>query len=249
MKKYFSLFLMLILGTSLLVAAQELSPKTSKVVIVSLDAAADWLVDDFLARGVLTADGAFGRMARNGARAEAMLPVAPSMTAPSHISMFTGAYPERTGIVSNWFLPPGGRISRRVNGFNAAIEAETLWHAAMRQGKRVICATAVGADNSTPDRNCDLTFAYGSSVGGSSVIYLEPAQEGGSTQIPGGFEHAVLLWAKRDSPSPLGYPLGRDRMVEVYAWAVDRISDGEKRFDAVVLDFDRSTANGFAAVL
>ncbi len=216
---------------------------------MSLDAAADWIVDDFLARGVLPPDGAFGRMARRGARAEAMIPIAPSMTAPAHISMFTGAYPERTGIVSNSFLLAGARISRQVSGFSAPIEAETLWHAAMRQGKRVICATAVAADNFTLDRNCDLTFGYGRSAGRAAVVHLEPKEANGWTLEKQPFEHVRALEAATDSPSPLAYQMGRDRTVEVFALAVDRTFDGNKKFDAVVLDFDRNLRNGYAALL
>jgi len=241
------LFVFFCLGLGL--AGQENSLRKPKVVVVSLDAAADWLVDDFLARGVLPPDGAFGRMARQGARAEAMIPISPSMTAPAHISMFTGAYPERTGIVSNWFLLPGQPVHRRTSGFDAPIEAETLWHAAMRQGKRVICATAVGADNLTPERNCDLTFGYGRSAGRVAVVHLEPKEADGWTLAKQPFEHARALEAATDSPSPLAYQMGRDRTVEVFALAVDRAFDGKKMFDAVVLDFDRDLRNGYAALL
>src|SRR5438105_2204977 len=106
--------------------AEAINTKTSpKVVVVSFDAAADWLVDEFLARGVLPADGAFARMSRSGVRAEAMIPINVASTSPAHIAMFTGAYPERTGIVANSFLQPGDTIGHGSSGFNASIKAET----------------------------------------------------------------------------------------------------------------------------
>ena len=249
MKRKICVLLFVFFCIGLALAGQENSLRKPKVVVVSLDAAADWIVDDLLARGVLPPDGAFGRMARQGARAEAMIPISPSMTAPAHISMFTGAYPERTGIVSNSFLLAGGRISQQVSGFSAPIEAETLWHAAQRQGKRVICATAVGADNRTPDRNCDLTFGYGRSAGPAAVVHLARADAGDWTLGKQPFEHVRALEAATDSPSPLAYQMGRDRTVEVFALAVDRVFDGNEKFDAVVLDFDRDLRNGYAALL
>lgn len=46
----------------------------------------------------------FDRVAAAGARAEALVPVFPSLTFPSHYSIATGMYPERHGIVGNRFF-------------------------------------------------------------------------------------------------------------------------------------------------
>ncbi len=147
--------LTLLLVAALAWLALQLTKAPAKVVLISLDGAADGLVDDYLERGVLPAEGAFAQLARTGARAEAMLPVTPSMTATSHVTLFTGAYPERHGIVSNNYHVVGDPITRSTSGFAAPIQAETLWQAARRQGKRVLCVAAVGADGSSPERSCD----------------------------------------------------------------------------------------------
>ncbi len=116
------------LGLALLLVAalawliNESLEAPAKVVLISLDATADWLMDEFLERGVLPADGAFAQLARTGARAEAMIPVATSMTATSHVTLFTGAYPERHGVVSNNFHIAGEPITHGQNGFDAPIE-------------------------------------------------------------------------------------------------------------------------------
>ncbi len=158
-------------------AAEETSKASRKVVLASLDGAADWLVDDLLARGVLLPDGALARLARTGVRAEAMIPILVTMSSPSHVAMFTGTYPERNSIVSNTFLAPGDPISRSTSGFDAPIEVETLWQAAGRQGKRVFCVTALGADATAPERTCDLTLAYSRTFGRAAVAKLEPATD------------------------------------------------------------------------
>lgn len=219
-------------------AGAEGPERPARVVVVSVDGAADWLVDDLLARGVLPPDGAFGRLARTGVRAEALVPVAASLTAPAHVAMFTGAYPESSGIVSNAFLGPGDPISRESSGYTAPIEAETLWEAARRQGKRVYCVGAVGATATGPGRLCDLTLAYGRTTAPAGVVNLGPApgqarSAGGSA----GYEHIRRLQALPGSPAPLSYSPYRGEAVALFAWAVDSVADGAERYDALVLSF------------
>jgi Type I phosphodiesterase / nucleotide pyrophosphatase len=66
-----------------------------------------------------------------------MIPVNVASTAPSHTAMFTGTYPERTGIVATSFLQPGDPVGGGRSGFDTPIKAEILWSADARQGKRV----------------------------------------------------------------------------------------------------------------
>jgi predicted AlkP superfamily phosphohydrolase/phosphomutase len=238
-----------LLPVSLGYKAGIVSPKNSpKVVVVSLDAAADWLVDEFLARGVLPADGAFARMSRSGLRAEAMMPVSVASTSPSHTAMFTGAYPERNGIVANTFLQRGDSIGRASSGFNAPIKAETLWSAAARQGKRVICSTAVGADNASADRSCTLTFGFGHQEVRPSVVWLAGSGDDKWQYGDERFENARALTVSRNSPGQLEYKF-KSAAVPLYALAVDRSFDGRENFDAIVLDRDRDLTNGYVCAL
>jgi predicted AlkP superfamily pyrophosphatase or phosphodiesterase len=90
----------------------------------------DGLRHDFPDR---TRTPALARLAREGARAERLLPVFPSTTFPGHVSLATGTFPDRHGIVDNRFLD---RARGRFDMSNDAgwIEAEPLWVAAERQG-------------------------------------------------------------------------------------------------------------------
>ena len=69
------------------------------VVLVSFDA----FRHDYLARYDTPN---FDRVADTGAGADALLPVYPSLTFPSHYSIATGLYPEHHGIVGNRFFDP-----------------------------------------------------------------------------------------------------------------------------------------------
>jgi predicted AlkP superfamily pyrophosphatase or phosphodiesterase len=78
-------------------------------------------------------NGALARMAREGARAERLVPVFPSSTFPGHVSLATGTYPDKHGIVDNQFLDRA-RGEFRMGNDASWIEAEPLWAAAERQG-------------------------------------------------------------------------------------------------------------------
>jgi arylsulfatase A-like enzyme len=98
------------------------------VILISMDG----VRHDYLARDELPA---FARIAKDGARAESLTPVFPSITFPAHTTLSTGAHPDVHGIVNNVFTPPGGE--RLLYGTTAAaLEAEPLLAAAERQGVR-----------------------------------------------------------------------------------------------------------------
>ena len=69
------------------------------VVLVSFDG----FRHDYLSR---YATPAFDRVAETGGGADALIPVYPSLTFPSHYSIATGLYPEHHGIVGNRFFDP-----------------------------------------------------------------------------------------------------------------------------------------------
>lgn len=76
---------------------------------------------------------ALRRLEAEGVRARRLTPVFPSNTFPGHVSLATGTYPDRHGIVDNVFLDrERGRYSYSPDA--DWIEAEPLWIATERQG-------------------------------------------------------------------------------------------------------------------
>jgi predicted AlkP superfamily pyrophosphatase or phosphodiesterase len=120
------------------------SPGRAVVLLVSLDGFR-W---DYLDRG-LTPN--LSRLAREGGRAEAMVPVFPTKTFPNHYSIVTGRYPARHGIVGNVFTAPdvGGRLTL---WDTAAVRdarfylAEPIWVTAERQGLKTAPLFWPGSD-------------------------------------------------------------------------------------------------------
>ncbi len=86
------------------------------------------------------------RMERTGLRAGRLIPVFPSNTFPGHVSLATGAHPERHGIVGNHFRDLQRGEFRRSSDASW-IQAEPLWVAAERQGVRAAVFFWVGSES------------------------------------------------------------------------------------------------------
>jgi hypothetical protein len=88
------------------------------------------------------------QMAREGAHAEAVRGVFPSVTYPTHTSIVTGALPARHGIFYNSPFEPGGETGRWY-WEAASIRVPTLWTAAREAGLTTAAVSwpvSVGAD-------------------------------------------------------------------------------------------------------
>lgn len=114
-----------------------------RVVLVSWDAGADWVVDRLLAEGRLPA---VSRMASEGVRAEHMLAAYPSKTAVGHAALFTGCWPDLNGVSGNLvpLLPRAShRLTETASGFaSTALRAEPFFVSAARGGRRVVVLSA-----------------------------------------------------------------------------------------------------------
>jgi predicted AlkP superfamily pyrophosphatase or phosphodiesterase len=85
------------------------------------------------------------RMERDGVRASRITPPFPSSTFPSMVTIATGTYPDRHGIVDNTFRDANrGPFDREADP--SWIEAEPLWIAAERQGVRSAVFFWVGSE-------------------------------------------------------------------------------------------------------
>ncbi len=111
--------------------ARGAEPAMEPVVIVL---SWDGLRHDFLEQYDRTEQlHALRRLWSQGVRAGRLTPVFPSNTFPGHVSMATGTYPDRHGIVDNIFLDREQGLYRNRADANW-LQAEPLWIAAERQG-------------------------------------------------------------------------------------------------------------------
>jgi predicted AlkP superfamily pyrophosphatase or phosphodiesterase len=94
---------------------------------------------------------AFDRVAREGVRAEALIPVFPTKTFPNHYSIATGMYPAQHGIVGNSFYDPEREETYSMRDRDAVMDGswyrgEPIWVTAERQGVRTASFFWVGSE-------------------------------------------------------------------------------------------------------
>lgn len=164
-----------------------------RVVLVSLDGGADWLVDRFIAEGKAPA---FTRMAEEGTAAEGLLSVWPSLTAAAHATLWTGAPPRVHGVPGNQapVLPAAGHtILEQQSGYlSSVLAAEPIWIAAARAGRRVLVLQATQGAPFTgqfPDRLLQFDV-FGNEL--SRVAIVEGSLTAGSHTFTVGDETAVI---------------------------------------------------------
>lgn len=241
--KFYSLLLLQLLLLSNQTNAQ--TPK-KRVVMISLDGTPDYLIDKFLDNGVLPADGAFARMKRKGAYAETVLPINVASTGPSHISIFTGASPSKTGIVGNTFRKNDQNWSSpNVSAFKHTIAAETIFQAAMRQGKKVMTLAGVGIDNTHKNRMTNYMHVYPEISGPSLILDLEVTDTSINQMDTESF---IKLKTATNSPSKSIFEVSGSFKMPIYFYLNDRMFNPmyiPNQPTEIFIDTDADFKNGY----
>ena len=126
--------LVIAIACLLSVGSVAVSETTRKPTVILLSW--DGLRHDFPDRGSFPG---LKRMEQAGVRAGRLTPVFPSNTFPAHVSLATGTYPDRHGIVDNHFFARQKASWYHMSSEADWIQAEPLWITAERQG--VLTAT------------------------------------------------------------------------------------------------------------
>jgi len=143
----------------------------------------------------------FDRVAETGAGADALIPVYPSLTFPSHYSIATGLYPEHHGIVGNRFFDPARgeeyhyRNTARVQD-GTWYGGEPIWVTAETQG--MVTAAMLFVDTEA-------------AVGGVRPTFWTPYDARGSRRER---VDQVISWLSLP-------PLARPHLITLYFSAVD----------------------------
>lgn len=171
---------------------------------------------------------AFERLAREGASAR-ILNVDPTLTAPTHAAILTGAEPQRTGIVSNRFHLDGTPPEKVTRGMEVESDVETLVEAARRQGKRVGVVSFPSVDNRTPRRGADFGLAWSYPLAPARLVEL--------TRADFKREWVPPTWSERPQRRRSYSPIMRARV----EWGVPRRNargDVHVRTDVDVVAYD-----------
>jgi predicted AlkP superfamily pyrophosphatase or phosphodiesterase len=206
--------------------------KARRVVLMSFDG----LGADALARqaGLPT----FARLAQEGASAR-VVNVDPTHTSSTHVSILTGATPDRHGIVANRFHIAGTDPGKVAHGLQSELSVETIVEAARRQGKRVGAVSFPTVDNTTPRRSADFGLAWTSPVVPARIVTL--------TRADFRREWVPPTWTPRAQRRRSYSPVMRARLewrvaaqirADVDVVAYDTTDDRAANYDAYFIEFD-----------
>jgi predicted AlkP superfamily pyrophosphatase or phosphodiesterase len=225
---------------------------SSRTILISFDGAQPEVIERLIRTGKLpTWNGGFAKLIREGTKAEGMTAVLPTVTATNHVSIATGAYPERTNIPANTFHNTSASLTATISGFSTPIDAETLWEAAKRQGRKVITIAFAGADGRGDDRRGDQTLGFGV-VDAFSVVKSMNASHFDSTSADAWslgnqtceFKKANIGTVTANQVFFSSTNLGR---VDVNVLVCDTVLDDQEHYDTAFFDFDKDLGNGFIA--
>ena len=224
--------------------------RDARTILISFDGAQPEVIERLIRTGKLPWNGGFARLIHEGTKAEGMISVLPTVTATNHISIATGAYPERTNIPANTFHDTKTPLTATTSGFGAPIDAETLWEAAKKQGKKVITIAFAGADGRGEDRRGNQTLGFGvvdafSVVKSMNASHFDSASADawslGSQACEFKKANIGTVTANQVFFNP---SFGR---VDVNVLVCDTVFDGQERYDTAFFDLDKDLGNGFIA--
>lgn len=173
------------------------------------------------------------------------IPVNPTLTSVNHASIAAGAQPGRTGIVSNVFHLPGTPVTATVSGFDHPWQAEPLWHAFRRQGKRAGVLLFPGCDGATAERTADFAMVYVNEPvsAAAEMVELVAASFAEAGRPPGPGDAAPRRASLTVPLTGAGLPAQASFVLTTE----DSVPDGEAVWDTLVVDDDGDPANGVLA--
>jgi hypothetical protein len=202
------------------------SGHASKVILVSFDALTGDTVEQLSAEHAFSNDG-FEKMLREGTFAR-VVPVTPTQTSVTHVSMITGAQPRVTGVLGNNFHVHGTPITQVASGFSTPIGAETIVEAARRQGKRVGVLAFPSFDGTNDRRRGDWGLVYTRPLTKGSVVHLARKDFAEAADGPCGTTFSPALRARLPWVLTLS---GQGESKDINLWACDSTDDGVANYD------------------
>ncbi|HEY0625794.1 MAG TPA: alkaline phosphatase family protein [Allosphingosinicella sp.] len=213
------------------------------IIVVTLHGADLREMETLRARSILPADGPLAETIAKGRRA-LVVPIDPALTSTARVTMLTGTYPSKHGIVGNSFL----KDDRPGSGFGTPFAAETLWEAGRRQGRRIVRIGTLFPHGSGEPQAGDYVVASGRWLGASQVLELAPRSPADAAPQSQKIEFAARIAPEGDEAIQVAGRTG-EAPIRLRAVAVDTRKDGRRVFDGIVLDDDDDRANGWKALL
>lgn len=125
------------------VEANENQEPDRKVILISIDGMKNDYTNQYVKENKLPH---IKQMQDNGISSINPSTITPSLTAPSHAAIATGATPNQTGVVSNHWHEPNTALDNEESGFQSKSQVPPLWIEASKQGKTTATIAFPGAN-------------------------------------------------------------------------------------------------------
>lgn len=217
--------------------------KSSRAVLLSIDGAAAWVIEDAVRRGVmprlaaLRSAGVVGRAVSGW----------PPKTAVGHATLYTGAWSDTHGIVGNELPVPGASLLEANTGYSTThLAAEPVWVAAARQGLQVAVASATQVYPFAPYLD---ERRFGGNFGWNLVLFDGYQSLGTSERVYRAADVAPRPLGTWMGPLPAHTGEAREITVPLEDLRIDGLlyddpADPATGFDTVYLGLDRDTGGG-----
>ncbi|WP_409299725.1 alkaline phosphatase family protein [Peribacillus sp. SCS-155] len=140
----------------------------NNVVLISFDGMRNDLTRNYVKEGKLPH---IEDLIQKGVIAKSSKTITPSLTAPSHAAIATGATPSETGFVSNQWHRPDTSLINTDDAFQNKLQVNPLWIEARKQGKKTATVAFAGA-NPKVGKQADYSIYYGETWTNSAIESL-----------------------------------------------------------------------------
>ncbi|KOS69073.1 hypothetical protein AEA09_11305 [Lysinibacillus contaminans] len=209
------------------VKAKENQETDRKVILISIDGMKNDYTKKYVKENKLPH---IKQMQDNGVSAKNPSTITPSLTAPSHAAIATGAKPNQTGIVSNHWHEPNTALDNEESGFQAEIQVPPLWVEARKQGKTTATIAFPGA-NPKEGKQGDYSIYAGETWSPSnleSLTYIKSAE----------WIHSPKSFSPLKE-TEFSIKMKNERNCLIHILAIDSTDDQKQNYDTFVLSEDK----------
>ncbi|MBT2640534.1 alkaline phosphatase family protein [Bacillus sp. ISL-39] len=199
-----------------------------QVILISFDGMRNDLTRSFIKDGKLPN---IENVIEKGTMAKYAKTVSPSLTAPSHAAIATGATPLQTSIVSNAWQQKDAALTNQKNAFLSEFEVDPLWVTARKQGKTTAAVAFAGA-NPSIGKQADYTIYYGDTWSPSKQEKLKFSEASGWNNSPSSFsplKETSFMIQVEDSKNK-----------KIHVLAYDSTNDQEKNYDKFIVTSNKT---------
>ncbi|MCM3706218.1 alkaline phosphatase family protein [Cytobacillus firmus] len=231
MNKHYFYIVIILIGSIVFPSsgnAENSTGKENMVVLISFDGMRNDLTKEFVKDGRLPH---IKSLMENGIAAKDSKTVTPSLTAPSHAAISSGAAPSETGMVSNKWQDPTKELANGESAFHQPLDKSPLWAEAKKNGKTTATVLFPGS-NPDAGEQADYAVYYGETWAESSLDTLQFKKTESWKHTEKSFSPVKEAIVK--------LPLKKAKNKEIYILAIDTSDDGKTNYNRFIFSENRS---------